>query len=78
MSAYVDAGYSVALATLAGYAVSIAVRERTARRRLPATAAGGADRGGGGPAGPSGATAAASPGGVAAPGGPVGAEEGAR
>ncbi len=34
MNGYVEAGYVVGLGTLAGYAVSLVARERSARRRL--------------------------------------------
>ena len=34
MNGYVEAGYVVGLGTLAGYAVSLVVRERAARRRV--------------------------------------------
>ncbi|MDA8038207.1 MAG: hypothetical protein M0Z69_03415 [Actinomycetota bacterium] len=36
MSGYVEAGYSVVLVALGGYSISVVVRERAARRRLPA------------------------------------------
>ena len=39
MSGYVEAGYTVALLTLAGYSASVVLRERFARRRLAAPAA---------------------------------------
>lgn len=39
MSGYVEAGYSVALVSLAAYATSLVLRERAARRRLGRTAA---------------------------------------
>lgn len=35
MSGYVEAGYTVILFTLGSYSVSLVVRERAARRRLP-------------------------------------------
>lgn len=35
MSGYVEAGYTVVLVSLGTYAVSLVVRERAARRRLP-------------------------------------------
>ncbi|MGO9195768.1 MAG: hypothetical protein ACLQK4_01400 [Acidimicrobiales bacterium] len=34
MSAYVEAGYTIVLCTLAAYSASVIVRERAARRRL--------------------------------------------
>lgn len=38
MSGYIEAGYVVALGSLATYAISLVTRERAARRRLPTTA----------------------------------------
>ncbi|MGD0081706.1 MAG: hypothetical protein ABSD78_00745 [Acidimicrobiales bacterium] len=35
MSGYVEAGYVIALGSLSAYAVSLVVRERAARSRLP-------------------------------------------
>jgi hypothetical protein len=35
VSGYIEAGYVVALGSLAAYALSLVTRERAARRRLP-------------------------------------------
>jgi hypothetical protein len=37
VSGYIEAGYVVALGSLATYAISLVTRERAARRRLPTT-----------------------------------------
>ncbi|MGO9560670.1 MAG: hypothetical protein ACLPQS_11990 [Acidimicrobiales bacterium] len=43
MSGYIELGYTVVLATLATYSVSVIVREKAARRRLSASAGLGAE-----------------------------------
>ena len=69
MSGYVDAGYAVALVTLAGYTTSLLLRERTARRRIE-----GAPRA----ASSAGRSEGATPGGSAGPSAGRGGGSGAR
>lgn len=40
MSGYIEAGYAMALGSLAIYALSLVTRERASRRRLPPAAPG--------------------------------------
>jgi hypothetical protein len=43
VSGYIEAGYTIVLATLATYSISVLVREKAARRRLSVSAALGAE-----------------------------------